>query len=223
MTCSSAAPADRRAAPSPSEEGISALIFGYAGRHHYLDGKTHIGNDLLDTIQGMVAHLEVATHRAADWEKAILTGFTAWRALRRLHGGTVRLDLDTQTLTVVEPGPAIGAPKRIGAADPLRETICGLHRSKDAAYGDSWKRRGEQISIMANIARKVDRLNILAAIGEAATTDENAIDTAIDLFVYALKYLTYLADHDDDASTTCPSSRNTSPIGATDSTVSNTS
>jgi MazG C-terminal domain len=105
------------------EEGISALISGYARRHNFLDGKTHIDNDLLDTVQGMVAHLEVAAHRAADWEKAILTGFTAWRALRRLHGGTVLLELDTQTLTVVEPGPPIGTPKQTGAAGPLRETI----------------------------------------------------------------------------------------------------
>jgi hypothetical protein len=83
-------------------------------------------------------------------------------------------------------------------ATTFRTTIAALHRSKDAAYGDSWKRRGEQISIMANIARKVDRLGVLAATGEAATTDENAIDTAVDLLVYAMKYQTYLADLDPD-------------------------
>lgn len=87
------------------EEGISALVFSYASRHHYLDGKDHIDNDLLDTIQGMVTHLEVGARRAADWEKAILTGFVAWRTLRRLGGGTVHFDLDHQTLTVDEPEP----------------------------------------------------------------------------------------------------------------------
>lgn len=85
------------------EEGISALVFSYASRHRYLDGKDHIDNDLLDTIQGMVTHLEDGARRAADWKKAVLTGFTAWRTLRRLGGGIVRLDLDHQTLTVVEP------------------------------------------------------------------------------------------------------------------------
>lgn len=181
------------------EEGITALVFGYASRHHYLEGKTHIDNDLLDTIQGMVAHLEVSAHRAADWEKAILTGFTAWRTLRRLGGGTVRLDLNTQSLTVIELDNEATAPQQDSVTAAFRAAVATLHRSKDAAYGDSWKRRGEQISIMANIARKIDRLNILAATGEASTTDENAIYTATDLFVYTLKYLTYLADLNADA------------------------
>jgi NTP pyrophosphatase (non-canonical NTP hydrolase) len=183
------------------EEGITALVFGYASRHQYLEGKTHIDNDLLDTIQGMVAHLEVSAHRAADWEKAILVGFTAWRTLRRLGGGTLHLDLDTQSLTVIEPDAETPTPQQETITDPFRAAVVTLHRSKDAAYGDSWKRRGEQISIMANIARKIDRLNILATVGEASTTDENAIDTATDLLVYALKYLTYLADLDADVLT----------------------
>jgi NTP pyrophosphatase (non-canonical NTP hydrolase) len=180
------------------EEGIVALVFGYASRHQYLEGKTHVDNDILDTIQGMVAHLEVSAHRAADWEKAILTGFDVWRTLRRLGGGTVRLDLNTQSLKVIEADTEPPAPPHHKAPDAFRAAVATLHRSKDAAYGDSWKRRGEQISIMANIARKIDRLNILGTTGAAATTDENAIDTATDLLVYALKYLTYLADLDTD-------------------------
>lgn len=75
----------------------------------------------------------------------------------------------------------------------LKEAIMSLHRQKDAAYGNSWKRRGEQISIMANIARKVDRLEVIAN-GANPSQDENTLDTAIDLYVYALKYITYLAD-----------------------------
>ncbi|MFE9205658.1 nucleoside triphosphate pyrophosphohydrolase family protein [Micromonospora sp. NPDC007230] len=174
------------------EEGISALVFAYASRHHYLEGKNHIDNDVLDTIQGMVAHLEVGAHRAADWEKAILTGFTAWRKLRRRGGGTIRLDLDAQSLTVLEPEPA-AVTEDPSAAETFRAVVANLHRQKDASYGTSWKRRGEQISIMANIARKVDRLNIVAATTES-TADESVIDTAVDLHVYALKYLTFLAD-----------------------------
>ena len=77
----------------------------------------------------------------------------------------------------------------------LKEAITSLHRQKDAAYGNSWKRRGELISIMANIARKVDRLEVIAN-GANPSQDENTLDTAIDLFVYALKYITYLADQD---------------------------
>ena len=176
------------------EEGISALVFSYASRHHYLQGKSHIDNDVLDTIQGMVAHLEVGAHRAADWEKAILTGFAAWRNLRRNGGGTVRLDLDAQSLTVVEVERS-AVPDQTATASTFRAAVANLHRQKDASYGDSWKRRGELISIMANIARKVDRLKIVAATHEA-TVDENVIDTAVDLYVYALKYLTFLADTD---------------------------
>jgi len=182
------------------EEGISALVFGYASRHEYLEGKSHVDNDVLNTITGMVAHLEVAAHRAADWEKAILTGFTAWRELRRRRGGTVRLDLDAQTLVVLDPDgdrEPHPAPSTSAARD-FRQAVINLHRGKDAAYGDSWKRRGEQISILANIARKVDRFTLVAESG-TTTADESTVDTAVDLFVYALKYLTYLADQDPAA------------------------
>lgn len=82
------------------EEGISALVFSYASRHNYLDGKAHIDNDLLDTIASMVGHLEVAAHRAADWEKAILTGYAAWRQLHQTGGGIIDIDMSAQSLTV---------------------------------------------------------------------------------------------------------------------------
>ncbi|WP_424534188.1 hypothetical protein ACOZ38_28235 [Sphaerisporangium viridialbum] len=48
----------------------------------------------------MTSHLEVSVLRAADWEQAILTGYSAWRQLRANGGGTLHLDLDHQTLTV---------------------------------------------------------------------------------------------------------------------------
>ncbi|HUY46277.1 MAG TPA: hypothetical protein VMV92_11200 [Streptosporangiaceae bacterium] len=71
-----------------------------------------------------------------------------------------------------------------------------LHRAKDAAYQDAWKRRGEVISILANIARKADRLEY-GPLGRAPQTwDESWLDTAVDLLVYCLKYQTYLADLD---------------------------
>jgi hypothetical protein len=35
----------------------------------------------------------------------------------------------------------------------FREAVTRLHRAKDAAYRDAWKRRGEVIFIIANIAR----------------------------------------------------------------------
>lgn len=82
------------------EEGISALVFSYAARHRYFADIRHVDHELLTTIGQMTAHLEVGACRAADWERAILTGYTAWRQLRARGGGTVHLDLDRQTLTV---------------------------------------------------------------------------------------------------------------------------
>lgn len=82
-----------------------------------------------------------------------------------------------------------------GEADRLRTAITRMHAGKDAAYGDSWKRRGEQIGVMANIARKVDRLEHVAH-GAPATADESLVDTVVDLYVYLTKYRTFLADLD---------------------------
>ena len=84
------------------EEGVSALVFSYAARHQYLEDIRHIDHELLVTIGSMVSHLEVSIRRAADWEKAIITGFTAWRQLRAAGGhGTIELDMDARMLTVL--------------------------------------------------------------------------------------------------------------------------
>jgi thymidylate synthase len=80
--------------------------------------------------------------------------------------------------------------------DTLRQSIMQLHKQKTATYGTSWKRRGEQISILANIARKVDRLEHIAD-GAPHTPDETLFDTSVDLLVYCIKYQTYLADIDN--------------------------
>lgn len=82
--------------------------------------------------------------------------------------------------------------------DEFREAVARLHRAKDAAYRDALKRRGEVISILANVARKVDRLEY-GLDGAPATPDESQLDTAVDLLVYCLKYQAYLADQDADA------------------------
>lgn len=81
-------------------------------------------------------------------------------------------------------------------ANRLRASISRLHAQKSAAYGDSWKRRGEVLGVLANIARKVDRLE-RSTLNDVGTRDEALMDTAVDLLVYALKYLTFLADTDD--------------------------
>jgi len=82
------------------EEGISALVFAYASRHNYFEAIHHVDYELLVTISHMVSHLEVSIRRAADWEQAILTGFTAWRQVRAAGQGSIKFDMRTRTLTV---------------------------------------------------------------------------------------------------------------------------
>jgi thymidylate synthase len=69
----------------------------------------------------------------------------------------------------------------------IKAGIKALHREKDAAYQNSWKRRGEFVSTLANVARKVDRLETSVRTG-VALSDESILDTAVDLYVYLTKY-----------------------------------
>jgi hypothetical protein len=73
------------------------------------------------------------------------------------------------------------------------DQVCQLHTEKHNAYGNSWKKRGEMLGILANIARKMDRLET----GQD-TTDETKLDTAVDTFVYLGKYRVWLSDFHDD-------------------------
>ena len=77
-------------------------------------------------------------------------------------------------------------PSRATQASDMCDFVNNLHAQKHAAYGDSWKRRGEYM-ILANIARKVDRIE-----GGKDTPDETQADTAQDLLVYLAKYRSWL-------------------------------
>ena len=79
------------------------------------------------------------------------------------------------------------------AVDAFKKAVIELHKEKHAAYGDSWKKRGELVSILANVARKVDRIE-----GGKETSDETQTDTAIDLWVYLLKYHAWLSGQDTE-------------------------
>lgn len=68
--------------------------------------------------------------------------------------------------------------------------VKNLHATKHASYGDSWKKRGEKMSILANIARKVDRLGV-------GDEYDSSADTVIDLLVYLIKYSYWLHGRDD--------------------------
>ena len=80
------------------EEGISALVFGYANEHAYLEGATHVDYGVLRTIKQLTSHLEVKDRSEHQWQGAILSGFTAWRQLHHHRKGILVGDLDKQTL-----------------------------------------------------------------------------------------------------------------------------
>jgi thymidylate synthase len=84
-----------------------------------------------------------------------------------------------------EPAPVAPAPE-----PDFLGYVNTLHAEKHAAYGDSWKRRGE-MGILGNIARKVDRIGT-----GLDTSDETQADTAIDLLVYLAKMRCWLTGLD---------------------------
>lgn len=84
-----------------------------------------------------------------------------------------------------KPQPNVPDGKEVRGA--FTQFVTKLHREKHAAYGNSWKKRGEMLGIMANCARKVDRLGV-------AGGGDSAADTAIDLLVYLVKYELWLEE-----------------------------
>lgn len=88
-------------------------------------------------------------------------------------------------------GPADLVNDRPAPGEAFVRFASDLHADKSKAYGDSWKKRGEMLGIMANIARKIDRLGV-------AGGGDTSADTAIDLLIYLAKYRLWLeeaADH----------------------------
>jgi hypothetical protein len=120
------------------------------------------------------------------------------RQIAKLHGADHRAAAQEQLFSGSRrPTNELAAETQPGTYDRFAKFITGvvdLHRVKDDAYRDSWKKRGELLGIMANLARKVDRIEAVAA--GAKPGDEEQLDTAVDLLVYCAKYETFLADAD---------------------------
>jgi len=83
------------------EEGVTALVFGYAIEHNWLDAVSRIDHDLLKVIKRMTAHLEVSQCTVAEWEAAILKSYPVWRQVISQRGGFVELDLRNRSITFV--------------------------------------------------------------------------------------------------------------------------
>lgn len=129
------------------------------------------------------------------WMAAIAYYWTRHPAWFRMINGTALAVAVLRTPVSLFPEPvsvsqaAPGHPSTPQAlSEPHRafyDFVTTLHAAKHASYGDSWKKRGEKLSILANIARKVDRLGV-------ADRFEAESDTWIDLWVYLAKYLCWL-------------------------------
>ena len=85
------------------EEGVVALAFDYARRHHFLDGVATLDSQLLRTIKEMTSHLEVRQCSTGEWEDAVLQGFDVWRAVLAARGGRIAVDLDARSITFLGP------------------------------------------------------------------------------------------------------------------------
>ena len=85
------------------EEGVVALAFDYARRHHFLDGVAALDFQLLRTIKDMTSHLEVSQCTTGEWEQAILQGFEVWRAVLAARGGRIAIDLEARRITFLGP------------------------------------------------------------------------------------------------------------------------
>ena len=85
------------------EEGIAAVAFDYARKHHFLNGVPDVDEALLTTLRGMGAHLEVASQPPSAWRQAVLNSFAVWRQLMENGGGQVEADLDRRTIRYLAP------------------------------------------------------------------------------------------------------------------------
>lgn len=107
-----------------------------------------------------------------------IQGTTLWQAVactpRSLYPEPVRRS---------EPAPVAPTPTPVLSerSQAFLEYVSDLHAKKHASYGNSWKKRGEKLSILPNMARKVDRLGV-------GDEFDSSADTWIDLLVYGIKY-----------------------------------
>ena len=84
------------------EELISHLVYTYAREHDYLEGVGEIDYHLLKTIRTVAAGYEVEARSLAEWEDAILQGYSAWRRIRDAGGGRLAVDVLGRRLRVIE-------------------------------------------------------------------------------------------------------------------------
>ena len=83
------------------EEAVTAMIFELAAEWSYFDGAERVDDSVLWAAKAITAHLEVGAQPASEWERSILAGYAAWRALRDNGGGRVQVDLDERLVQFI--------------------------------------------------------------------------------------------------------------------------
>jgi hypothetical protein len=81
-----------------TEEAVTAMIFELAKAWDYFDGASNVDDGILNAVQAVTARLEGGSLPGAQWERAILAGYSVWRELRDNQGGRVTVDLDTASI-----------------------------------------------------------------------------------------------------------------------------
>lgn len=173
-----------------------------------LYGHGRTGDPLLDSGLALVhlhwAQSRWASDRLAD-ELSTLPAedfvVAAYEQLGRSHPALVR---DVSQSFIADFFDACRG-RTLNLPNDFRNAVKHLHAVKDKAYGGAWKRRGELVSILPNIARKSDRLETLIAT-KAQMRGETMLDTAVDLLVYVEKYRLFLAEGLDEGELLPPGS-----------------
>jgi NTP pyrophosphatase (non-canonical NTP hydrolase) len=84
------------------EEGLAAFVFNFLEPDDFEATDDVLTWDLVKHVRRTVRGLEVEDQPPVAWRHAYRQAFNCFRDLRASHGGTVEMDLDAQTLLVVD-------------------------------------------------------------------------------------------------------------------------
>lgn len=80
------------------EEAVTAMVFELAKPWKYFEGSSNVDASILTVVQAVASRLEGGSLPGAEWERAILSGYSVWRDLRDHDGGRAIVNLDKASL-----------------------------------------------------------------------------------------------------------------------------
>lgn len=75
------------------EEAITAFVYSHAKNHEFFKDIDVLDYELLKTVKGLIAGLEVKICTLTEWQKAILEGYKIFNSLVKNNGGEISLNL----------------------------------------------------------------------------------------------------------------------------------